>query len=428
MAKLGKLPLVLLGILMASQAFAHASSRVFVLTLPINYYFVSAIFVILLSFAYTMFSDKKIGQLPLISIKIPKFPDCSLLVFIAWLMILYDGFWGTSNPLINLMPMVIWNIIWVGFVILSLIFGDIWQYLNPWRFIIVHIRDILGWRKTGGLDRLHYYPAILGFFGFACLEILATAPSDPIFLSKIFCGYWLVITIAGVYSGLDWLKKGEFLSVFFDLIAKISLGYLGKFRENNQNLHFSASIFIAFMLASVSFDGLKESFFWLNIWGINPLDFQGRSSMALINGFGLILSWFSFWCILMGVAKYLMKCDDLATQNNFFISFLPIAVGFHLAHYSVAFLINIQYLPASLQIISADKIDILSGFTKNYQGAKVIWNMQAFIIIIAHSFAMILTRNSTKIIINWWREAILLAILCLYTIYGLWLLSTPIAG
>ena len=49
---------------------------------------------------------------------------------------------------------------------------------------------------------------------------------------------------------------------------------------------------VAFVLpahaSSVSFDGLSKTYWWLARIGINPLDFPGRSAVALPNTWGLL--------------------------------------------------------------------------------------------------------------------------------------------
>ena len=44
-----------------------------------------------------------------------------------------------------------------------------------------------------------------------------------------------------------------------------------------------AAAFVTLVLASVSFDGLRETFWWLARLGINPLDFPGRSAVVGVN-------------------------------------------------------------------------------------------------------------------------------------------------
>ena len=49
----------------------------------------------------------------------------------------------------------------------------------------------------------------------------------------------------------------------------------------------SAAAFVALVLASVSFDGLADTFWWLACIGVNPLEFPGRSAVVVPNTLGL---------------------------------------------------------------------------------------------------------------------------------------------
>ncbi len=47
-------------------------------------------------------------------------------------------------------------------------------------------------------------------------------------------------------------------------------------------------MFLTIILATLSFDGLNETFFWFIVIDINPLEFHGRSSVILENSLGLL--------------------------------------------------------------------------------------------------------------------------------------------
>ena len=53
----------------------------------------------------------------------------------------------------------------------------------------------------------------------------------------------------------------------------------------------SAAAFVTLVLATVTFDGLHLTFWWLTRLGINPLEFPGRSAVTAANTFGLLAAW-----------------------------------------------------------------------------------------------------------------------------------------
>ena len=60
--------------------------------------------------------------------------------------------------------------------------------------------------------------------------------------------------------------------------------------RNAAPLPSSGVLFLLLALASVSFDGLSKTFFWLGMNGVNPLEFPGRTAMIGISTAGLVLT------------------------------------------------------------------------------------------------------------------------------------------
>ena len=132
------------------------------------------------------------------------------------------------------------------------------------------------------------------FAGFAWFELIDPAPDDPAGLAVVvsrLCRVNLAATL--VFGHRDWGRRGEFLSVFFGMIAAfailhggrqrssaaISVGLPGAKLADASRCRQAASSFLLLALSSVSFDGLSRTFFWLGLNGVNPLEFPGRSAM-----------------------------------------------------------------------------------------------------------------------------------------------------
>ena len=116
-----------------------------------------------------------------------------------------------------------------------------------------------------------------------------------------------------------------------------------------------AAAFVALMLASVSFDGLRDTFRWLAFLGINPLEFPGRSAVVRANTLGLarrlgadrspsILAAIALGRRLAGARRGRFWAE----AGPAMLAFLPIAAGYHAAHYLTALLGGGQYLIAAL--------------------------------------------------------------------------------
>ena len=121
------------------------------------------------------------------------------------------------------------------------------------------------------------------------------------------------------------------------------------------------------------------------------------------------------------------------------LAFLPIAAGYHIAHYLVALLTGGQYLVAALSDPLGRGWDLFGlgphwvsfGFLADRSGVRAIWNAQFAVILGAHLLAVILSlklaRNGDGGLPGRAHLPVTL-LMVLYTCLGLWLLATPTAG
>ena len=122
-------------------------------------------------------------------------------------------------------------------------------------------------------------------------------------------------------------------------------------------------------------------------------------------------------------------------------SIVPIALAYHLSHYLTALLVNGQYALVALSdpfglgwnLFGTAYLPVSAGVAMGFERAEVIWNLQAFAIIGGHVLAVVVAHGlswrlptvpDTRIL-----SQIPLTLLMIgYTVFGLWLLSTPTAG
>ena len=122
-------------------------------------------------------------------------------------------------------------------------------------------------------------------------------------------------------------------------------------------------------------------------------------------------------------------------------SILPISIGYQFAHYLTSFLVNGQYAmvaitdPVGLGWFGAEQRmhRVTTSFLSNHAGVAVIWNLQAAGIVLGHVVAVLVAHLVTvqrqadsRSVLAFQLPLVLLMVA--YTIFGLWLLSTPAAG
>lgn len=364
------------------------------------------------------------------------------------------GFLGTRDPLANPLTLAFWTLLWVGLSLACLVFGDLFRPLNPWTGPVRLLRRLLGRTGGVGLSRLGAWPAVAGFLAFGWFEIVSLAPADPAVLARVILAYWLLVLALATAEGEDWLRRGEAFTRYFATVGRIAP--LWTVPEGARIRHLAGppgaqiiamppltpggGAFIALILATVSFDGLSETFRWMGLIGVNPLDFPGRSAVMLPNTLGLVAAWIATGGSILG-AVWLGR--RLAGRSGPFwedagpwlLSFVPIAAGYHAAHYLVALLTDGQYLLAALNDPFGRGWSLLGlphhwasfGFLQDRSAVTLIWIAQVGLILGAHVLAVLLGFRLTP------RDgavahAPVTVLMVGYTCFGLWLLAAATAG
>ena len=446
-------------------AFAHASERGYVLLLPTGYYLaggasaVAASFLALFLLPRQPLARLAEWRLPLVSI----FPGLrfwtSLAAFLLMLWLLAAGVAGSRDPLSNPLPLTVWTLLWIGLTLLQGLFGNLWHWINPW-YAAVRLVGRLVPRPRAYPERLGYWPALILFAAFARFELIDLAPDDPQRLARAVAAYWLFTFAAMLVFGHDaWSRRGEFLSVFFHMISRFGIFEARTVPSGERltlclpaaklwtqaSLPLSGTLFLLLALASVSFDGLSKTFWWLGLNGINPLEFPGRSALEGINSAGLALLFAALsaaflLCVFAG-ERWSGRKNAVDAAGLLVWSIVPIALAYHLSHYLTALLVNGQYALVALSdpfglgwnLFGTAYLPVSAGVAMGFERAEVIWNLQAFAIIGGHVLAVVVAHGLSWRLSDGSRHPILsqipLTLLMIgYTLFGLWLLSTPTAG
>jgi len=114
------------------------------------------------------------------------------------------------------------------------------------------------------------------------------------------------------------------------------------------------------------------------------------------------------------------------------LALVPVAFGYHLAHYLTLFLLDAQYAWRALSdpfargwdLFGASGGPVVVSFLSRHDSVEAIWTAQVVIIAIAHILAVLAERAAGT---RRFMPVRMFAILA-WTAFGLWLLSTPAAG
>lgn len=441
----------LLLIALPGPALAHASEQTFVLLLPTDVYTAAgaaavALTVVALFFLPDGLTRRLFAARP---VSLPEAPALatvtSLLSFLALAALVALGLAGPRDPLSNLMPLVFWTLGWVGIVSLSGVFGNLWHWLNPWMGLYRLIGP--GWAQRPVPARWGLWPATALLLGFTAFLLADIAPDDPGRLATIAAAYWLATMAGLLLAGPSWFDRVEVGNAICGAYAKLTVlardGIGGPGWRLLAPQPAAAGLFALTLLACGSFDGINETFWWLGLIGINPLEFPGRSAVVAENLLGLaaalalLLTVFSatVWLGLRlggGGVRFLAAFERLA------LSLLPIALVYHVAHYLPSTLVMLQYTLAALSdplntgadLLGIEPFHVTTGFFNRLDTVRLIWLTQAGLVVLGHLWSVLLAhRIALELFPGGRRAAVATLPLSLfmigYTFLGLWLLATP---
>ena len=445
-----------------TAALAHTTNQAFVLLLPTNLYTAAGVVAVALSIlvlaslppwasgrvftARPLFHHLSSGAIPTLT---------SLVSLGLLISLIHAGYTASRDPLSNPLPLFIWTVWWVGFVTLQGIFGDLWRWVNPWsglHWLFCKIRHDAPFLKMP--DAIGSWPGVAAFIGFGLFTLADLAPSDPARLATAVALYWLYTFVGMTLFGQEiWLGRCECFTMLLRHFSKLSvlgvtagtlrIGAPGWRVIKTSALSSSGALFVIIILGTGSFDGLNDTFWWLGTIGINPLEFPGRSAVVWQTIAGLIAANTALAAIFAAsvwLGLRLAKADVPFREafGKLVLAILPIALGYHVAHYLTAFLVQGQYGLAAASDPWSNGADYLglggfhvtTGFFNSRDTVEVIWLAQAGAVVLGHIVSVLLMHAMTVKMFADRRQALLgqlplaLFTLC-YTFFGLWLLASP---
>lgn len=436
--------------LVPSAAFACALPPSVILTLPTGHYITGAALTVALTALMGAVSNRLPGltahpvyhRKPLLPRMVPTYAS-----FMVFLLVLALGILGPNDPMHNLLALVFWAGVWIALPLASMLVGNLWWGLTPWHAPARILRSLLGRTSGIGLSRFGHWPAVISLAGFSWFQIVSLAPSEPETLVRAMVLYFGLILMLAVLEGEDWLAKGEFLTVFFTMIARIApwwrerggdrvtgfVGWPGAQVLRMPGFSRSEMGFVTVALGALSFEGLSQTFFWLGLIGENPLEFTGRSAVMGVNTLGLLAAWtvtaLGLWAVLALGRHW---GGQRFAAGPVMLSFLAIAAGYHTAHLFVTLLTSAQYALSALNdplfrgdaLLGLPPFYVSLGFLAQPMVMTLLYAVQFGTILGAHLLAVVLVFKLVGPQARALAHLPMTAMMVGYTVLGLWLMST----
>ena len=443
----------------AAPASAHVSEQGFVLLLPTDLYIAGGVLTVALTIALILFVPGTVMQRIFRTLSLAVPPATGVKVATRWmgtvglLGLIACGWAGSADPLANPLPLWIWTIVWIGLVSVQGVCFDIWSFATPFAAPALWLRKMLptGLRRTSS-RRLGQWPAVLTLAAFAAFMLADPAPADPTRLATLTTVYFGVTVAGAAIFGRRWLVQAEFMTVMMRLFARVAavrrdrgvlrIGFWGWGLVDQAAPRPGLAVFAVLLLGIGSFDGLYETFWWLGQTGVNPLEYPGRSAVMSTTLAGLSLSLLAL-LLVFAITLWAGLCmvgerDLRAAFCTFAPALLPIAVGYHIAHYLTSFLVDIQWTVAAMSdpldkgwdLLRLGQFYVTTGFFNTRDTVQVIWLTQAGAVVTGHVVSILLAHAIALRVYGRARVALisqapLAAFMVIYTLFGLWLLASP---
>lgn len=330
------------------------------------------------------------------------------------------------------------------------------------------------------------WPALVFFVAFAWVELVfweSAAPRNIAFFALLYSSVtWLGMSVFGKEV---WLRKGEAFSIFFDILSRFAPSETrvserkvceecaacredSRAREcvncrecfvraapENRELNLrppavgllgaepsvSGLAFVVFMLASVTYDGLLATPLWssLGFYLSSTIGSFGVLSSVFYGTLGLFVVPLLFFGLYAGFVKLCRMLGGSASfwrlAGAFAYSLVPIALAYQAAHYFTLLLTDGQNILALVSDPFGWGWNVFgtAGYEVNFGvvGAAGVWYTQVALIVAGHVVAVYLAHvvalrsaKSPKLALR--SQLPMVALMVLYTVSSLWILSQPV--
>jgi hypothetical protein len=383
---------------------------------------------------------------------------CGATGVFLFVLTIYAGLKGTQSTTANWAPIFIYVIFWLAFVPLSLLFGDVFRAFNPWRAIGRSVAWVARTVSRSDLpeplaypDWLGRWPAAVGIFGFATMELVVSGGDKPETLAIAALVYSAITFVGMALYGVErWCDRGEAFSVYFGLFSRLSV-FERRGREVGLRPLLSGLAqlepargtvpLLMVMIGTVSFDGFTSKRTWnsrspdisefFQDLGFSPE--QGLELTFLVGMLAMVLFISAFYRLgILGAKSVGGGFSASRLANEFVHTLVPIAMAYVAAHYVTLLLYQGQAIVYLASDPLGDGSDIFgtAGTQVKYGliGSNVEWYLKVAFILLGHVAALILAHDRALALYRDARQAVrsqywMLGVMLGFTLLAVWLVS-----
>ena len=379
---------------------------------------------------------------------------CGVVAFAA---VAWAGLAGTDSEQDNLAPTAIFVILWVGVPFASLLFGDIFRLLSPWRAI----GRAVGWvvarvAPAEPLDypeRLGKRPAVAGILFFGIVELCWAQGREPQTLA-ILALLYLVVAFVGMslYGVEPWTRNADPFGVYFGLFASLApltrrdgVLYLRPPVVGAVHLPLVKGLagLLVVAIGITAFDGGSEGAVFTSIApdlqdAFRSLGFGIGRALELTFLLGLLVTVLLvagiYWGAIHGMQQHGLRRP--MTRGEMVLAFAhtlaPIAAAYVVAHYFSLLAYNGQDIWRLASDPLGDGSDYFGAADRRIDysvvSATAIWYVQVGALVAGHVAALVLGHDRALALYRdpkaaTWSQIVMLVLMVCFTVLGLFLLS-----
>jgi hypothetical protein len=371
----------------------------------------------------------------------------------------YAGLAGTEDQTQNFASTAVYVGFWVGVPFATLVFGNVFRLLSPWRAIGRATGWLAGKLARDALpeplpypSRLGQWPAVAGLIAFAICELCWATGREPGPLAVLMLVYLAVMFVGMSLYGVEpWTRNADAFGVWFGLLSRLApLGRRGDGKLVLRPPVVGATALVAgagttaMLLAGIgttAFDGAKEGPLFNDLFrelqsGFSELGISLGLALELAFLVGLLISlavvagiWFAG---VRGMPTREVRLSRREIGRRFAHTLIPIAAAYLVAHYFSLLAYSGQLLWSQASDPLGDGSDLFGTASRaidySVVSATGIWWVQISALVLGHVSALVLAHDRALTLYGSARAAtrsqiVMLLVMVGFTLLGLWLLS-----
>ena len=313
----------------------HGIINVGDLPIPFDLVLNAAVLVVVLTFVFLKVSWKEsilTSKETLFSTK--QSTSGKLFGFLILALLTVPGLINNEAATVSITPLILWVFLWIGVPVLGLLFGDLYAKFNPLSILV---------NREGEANNV--YPAAFLFICLTWFELVWSKPGNPRHIGIIFLVLLVVVSVVQRFYKKTLIEVDPLL-LLHHLYSKMRItNSKPVFRTLLNNISNLAQLkgmeyFILLMIGTVTYDGLRETTFWFELFGSQTYE-TSFSTVAFLLMNLLIMVFYRFACYFaIRVSGEDLNLNEISLK--FGHTMLPIAFAYHVTHYLSLLLFEFQ--------------------------------------------------------------------------------------